>query len=66
MILNLIVNALQAMSGVGGEGARELQISTGTADSDGVRGTVPGIRVRGCLAAIEPRAPVRCLLHDKS
>ena len=39
VILNLIVNALQAMSGVG-DGARELLISTGTAESDGVLVTV--------------------------
>ena len=46
VILNLIVNALQAMSGVG-DGARELLISTGTAESDGVlvavRDTGPGL-----------------------
>ena len=39
VILNLIVNAVQAMSGVG-DGARELLISTGTAGSDGVLVTV--------------------------
>ena len=39
VILNLIVNAVQAMSGVG-DGARELLISTGTAESDGVLVTV--------------------------
>ncbi|HWG03398.1 MAG TPA: ATP-binding protein, partial [Beijerinckiaceae bacterium] len=46
VILNLIVNAVQAMSGVG-DGARELLISTGTAESDGVLVTVrdsgPGV-----------------------
>ena len=46
VILNLIVNALQAMSG-DGDGARELLISTGTAESDGVLVTVrdsgPGV-----------------------
>ena len=46
VILNLIVNAVQAMSGVG-DGARELLISTGTAESDGVlvavRDTGPGL-----------------------
>src|SRR5271167_2891070 len=46
VILNLIVNAVQAMSGAG-EGARELLISTGTAESDGVlvavRDSGPGL-----------------------
>ena len=46
VILNLIVNAVQAMSGVG-DGARELLISTGTAELDGVlvtvRDTGPGL-----------------------
>ncbi len=66
VILQQIVNALQAMSGVG-EGARELQISTGTAEVlDGVLVTVLGSEGPG-VAAIEPRtASVRCLLHDKS
>jgi PAS domain S-box-containing protein len=35
VILNLILNAVEAMSGVG-EGSRELLISTGKAESDGV------------------------------
>ena len=39
VMLNLIVNAVQAMSGVG-DGARELLISTGTAELDGVLVTV--------------------------
>ena len=39
VIVNLIVNAVQAMSGVG-DGARELLISTGTAESEGVLVTV--------------------------
>ena len=63
VILNLIVNAVQAMSGVG-DGARELLISTGTAESDGVLVAVRDIG--SGAAAIEPRASVRCLLHDKS
>jgi signal transduction histidine kinase len=46
VILNLIVNAVQAMSDAG-EGARELLISTGTAESDGVlvavRDSGPGL-----------------------
>jgi signal transduction histidine kinase len=45
-MLNLIVNALQAMSGVG-DGARELLVTTGSAESDGVlvtvRDTGPGL-----------------------
>ena len=46
VILNLVVNALQAMSGAD-EGARELLISTGTSESDGVvvavRDSGPGL-----------------------
>ena len=46
MILNLIVNAVQAMSSVS-EGARDLLISTGTAESDrvlvAVRDSGPGL-----------------------
>ena len=46
MILNLIINAVEAMSGVG-EGARELLISTGKAEPDGVlvavRDSGPGL-----------------------
>ena len=46
VILNLIVNAVQAMSGVS-EGSRELLISTGAAESDdvlvAVRDTGPGL-----------------------
>jgi signal transduction histidine kinase len=39
VILNLILNAVEAMSGID-EGARELQISTQKDASGGVRGTV--------------------------
>jgi PAS domain S-box-containing protein len=46
VILNLIINAVEAMSGVG-EGVRELLISTGKAESDGVlvavRDSGPGL-----------------------
>jgi PAS domain S-box-containing protein len=46
VILNLIINAVEAMSG-GGEGSRELQISSGKAESDGVfvavRDSGPGL-----------------------
>jgi signal transduction histidine kinase len=46
VILNLIVNAVQAMSGVSG-GARELLISTGAPETDGVlvsvRDSGPGL-----------------------
>ena len=46
VILNLIINAVQAMSGISA-GARELLISTGTAESDGVllavRDSGPGL-----------------------
>jgi C4-dicarboxylate-specific signal transduction histidine kinase len=48
VMLNLIVNAIQAMSGIG-EGARELQISINAVPSEGsvrvgVRDTGPGLR----------------------
>ena len=39
MILNLIINAIEAMSGVG-EGPRELRVGSGKDDSQGVRVTV--------------------------
>ena len=46
VILNLIINAVEAMSGAG-EGERELQISTGQAESEGVlvavRDSGPGL-----------------------
>jgi signal transduction histidine kinase len=46
VILNLIINAVEAMSAVG-EGSRELLISTGKAESDGVlvavRDSGPGL-----------------------
>ncbi|NGO55318.1 ATP-binding protein [Allomesorhizobium camelthorni] len=46
VVLNLIINALEAISGLG-EGARELMISTGKAKSDGVfvavRDSGPGV-----------------------
>jgi signal transduction histidine kinase len=46
VILNLIINAIEAMSGVS-EGARELRISTGKGESDGVlvqvRDSGPGL-----------------------
>ena len=46
MILNLIINAVEAMSGIA-EGSRELLISTGKAESDGVlvavRDSGPGL-----------------------
>ena len=47
VILNLIVNAVQAMSGVS-DGPRELLISTGTAERT-TCSSRSGIRVRGCL-----------------
>jgi PAS domain S-box-containing protein len=50
VLLNLIINAIEAMSGVG-EGPRELSISSGTASSDGVLVTVcdsgPGLTPAG-------------------
>lgn len=50
VLLNLIINAIEAMNGVG-EGPRELSISSGTADSGGVLVTVcdsgPGLTPAG-------------------
>jgi PAS domain S-box-containing protein len=50
VIINLIVNAIEAMSGAG-EGARELLISTGTAEAGGVlvavRDSGPGLASAG-------------------
>ena len=62
VILNLIINAIEAMSGVS-EGPRELLISTGRAEPDGVfvavRDTGPGWRRRFSSA-------FRGLLHDQA
>ena len=63
VILNLIINAVEAMSGVT-RGPRELLISTGTVEPDGVlvavRDSGPG------LAPASSRAPLRRLLHDQA
>ena len=62
VILNLIMNAIEAMSEVSG-GARELLISTSEAESGGVlvaiRDSGPG------LPHANPRANLRCVLHDQ-
>ena len=63
VILNLIMNAVEAMSGID-EGARELQISTETGAAGGVLVTVrdsgPGLDPTEC----GPR--VRGVLHDQA
>jgi signal transduction histidine kinase len=58
VILNLIVNAIQAMSGIG-EGASELQISIDAVLSEsgvrvGVRDTGPGLRPESLPHLFEP------------
>jgi signal transduction histidine kinase len=58
VMLNLIVNAIQAMSGIG-EGARELQISIEVVPSEGgvrvgVRDTGPGLNPESLLRLFEP------------
>jgi C4-dicarboxylate-specific signal transduction histidine kinase len=58
VMLNLIVNAIQAMSGIG-EGARELQISIDAVPSEGgvrvgVRDTGPGLRPESLTRLFEP------------
>jgi signal transduction histidine kinase len=64
VMLNLIVNAIQAMSGIG-EGARELQISIDAVPSEGgvrvgVRDTGPGLSPESLLAS------VRAIPHDEA
>jgi len=58
VMLNLVVNAIQAMSGIG-EGARELQISIDAVPSEGgvrvgVRDTGPGLSQESLLRLFEP------------
>jgi hypothetical protein len=62
VMLNLIINAVEAIGGVG-EGSRELLISSGKAGTDDVRG---GTRFRSGCPGDEPRAPVRAFLHDQA
>jgi len=58
VMLNLIVNAIQAMSGIW-EGARELKISIDAVPSEGgmrvgVRDTGPGLSPRTCRVCLNP------------
>jgi C4-dicarboxylate-specific signal transduction histidine kinase len=57
VMVNLIVNAIQAMSG-GGDGRRELQISTETDEAEGVRvgvrDTGPGLSPKSLSRLFEP------------
>ena len=63
VILNLIINAVEAMS-ESSEGPRELLISTGRAEPDGVLVAVQGFGPG--TGAGDARAPLRSLLHDES
>ena len=63
VMLNLIVNAIQAMSSVS-VGERDLQISTKTVEEEGAR---VGIRDTGPgLSAEKSRTLVRSVLHDQA
>ena len=62
-MLNLIINAVEAMSGVE-RGARELLISTGKAESGGVLVAVQGFG--SGTGPGESRAHLRGLLHDQA
>ena len=63
VILNLIMNAVEAMSGVS-EGSRELLI--GTAKDDRGRGARRGAGFRSGTEPGELRPPVRGILHDQA
>jgi len=63
VILNLMMNAMEAMSGVG-NGPRELLIRSGTDESQGVLVSVPGFGVGA--GSEEPRSSLRCLLYDQA
>ena len=63
VILNLIINAVEAMSGVS-EGSRELLISTGQAEPDGV---LVAVRDTGpVLAPANLERALRGLLYDQA
>ena len=62
VVLNLIINAAEAMSGAS-DGPRELLISTGTSDTGDVR---VAVRDSGPGLAGGARAPLRTLLHDQA
>jgi C4-dicarboxylate-specific signal transduction histidine kinase len=62
VVLNLILNAVEAMGGID-EGARELRISTETDASGGVLVTA---RYRCGPGPTECGPPVRGLVHDQA
>jgi hypothetical protein len=63
VILNLVINAIEAMCGVSG-GAGELLIRIGKAESEGL--FVAGSRFGYRAGVSESRAPLRGFLHDQA
>ena len=62
VILNLIVNAVEAMKST--SGARELRIASGLHDADGVLITVEDFRGWDCSG--KPRQSFQYVLHDQA